>query len=348
VSTAAAAAIPVALVAGFILTRPAPWNGELGPGYPGAGALADAALRVPAKPVLPPLEGAKPYSMVPAYWHDGCMVAERSATPKTCQFGDTAHPVKKVVIAGDSIAGNWMPALTVIAQQQHWELITELHALCTMSPTLQWFPNDKKPFTDCQRWGANVMRDLVTTIRPDLVITSGREVAMTPANHAHGDYNSAARQEVGDGIAVYWRELLAHGIGVLAIRETPEIAGMDVGACVLAHPGDYATACGQPTRQAVTPDPPSFYAQQQLAKAGLAGEVPEIDLDSLICGRVQCSPVEGNVLIFLDYHHMTDAYGKTLAQFLAPRLLAAVPGLRLPAVPGTGSACPARSAGIAI
>ena len=42
VSVALAAVVPVALVTGFLVAQPA-WNGRLGPGYPGAAVLGDAA-----------------------------------------------------------------------------------------------------------------------------------------------------------------------------------------------------------------------------------------------------------------------------------------------------------------
>src|SRR5215472_17555234 len=69
VCTALAAALPVALVWVFIAAQPAPWNGRLGPRYPGAAVLADMNVAVPAAPVLPPPNALS----LPAYWRQGCL-----------------------------------------------------------------------------------------------------------------------------------------------------------------------------------------------------------------------------------------------------------------------------------
>jgi peptidoglycan/LPS O-acetylase OafA/YrhL len=318
VSTALAAVLPVALVVGYLGTRPPPWNGHLGPGYPGAAALARSMSPVKPQPVVPPLNGAPPLTMAPLYWRQGCLDGVNSAVPKACSYGDTVNPTRKVVLIGDSIAGNWFPALNVIAQQQHWELITEVHGQCVWTATLQWYGGTNGPYTACQQWGAAVLHQLVTTIHPDLVITSGREQVVSAA---HPKYGSAARADVGAGIATYWTQLENAGIPVVAIKETPELHG-DVPDCVASHPTDYSV-CGEARSQSIVADPPSSYAE-----AKVQGKVPMIDMNSDICGPQTCEPVVGNVLVYLDYHHMTSAFGQTLAPFLAPKLLAASPTLR--------------------
>jgi hypothetical protein len=52
------------------------------------------------------------------------------------------------------------------------------------------------------------------------------------------------------------------------------------------------------------------------------GTVPVIDMNDLICGPRECRPVVGNVLVFMDQHHLTPQYSQTLAPFLRQRLLA--------------------------
>ncbi len=256
-------------------------------------------------------------SMAPLYWQQGCLVDQLSATPKGCVYGDTVHPKLTVALVGDSVAGNWFPALDVIAKQYHWKLVTELHGDCPWTTTMLWLTKINGPFTACQSWGSAVLRGLLTTIHPNVVIVSGREAPETPA---YRNGSPAARAAVGAGEAAYWKQLQAHGIGVVAIREGPEIP-FAVHDCVAQHGSDYA-ACDEPTAQAVTKDPPTSYA----AKA-MAGKVPVIDLTSLTCGPRVCAPVVGNVLVFFDQHHMTAAYSQTLAPFLAKRLLAVSPVL---------------------
>jgi hypothetical protein len=46
-------------------------------------------------------------------------------------------------------------------------------------------------------------------------------------------------------------------------------------------------------------------------------------LRAIICGRQECPPVVGNVLVYLDTRHLTQSYAKTLTPYLGERLLTA-------------------------
>jgi hypothetical protein len=270
------------------------------------------------KTVLPPLNESN-LAMSPQYWQDGCLQAELSVAPKSCAYGDTKDPRLTIALVGDSMSGNWFPALDAIAKQEHWELVTELHGDCTWTATMTWFAGTNSAFTDCKAWGADVLQDLLTKIRPDVVITSGRQNAGTPDSHTGGDQS---RREIGDGEATYWEQLLAHGIPVVAIKEGPE-GRISEHACVAGHPSDYMTACSGPTAKAIIKATPETYAA---AKTG--GKVPIVNMNSLICGPKVCPAVVGNVLTLFDTHHMTAAYSQTLAPFLRQKLLAASPLLK--------------------
>jgi len=45
-------------------------------------------------------------------------------------------------------------------------------------------------------------------------------------------------------------------------------------------------------------------------------------MNNLICTPHGCPPAIGNVLVYFDDHHFTQAYSQTLAPFLKKRLLA--------------------------
>jgi hypothetical protein len=314
VCTALAAIVPAALGSVYLVTLPAPWNGALGANYPGAAALADPTRHVRPEPILPPL--ATLQAAIPKYWQQGCLDYE--AAPNACIYGDTKSPVVTVALVGDSVAGNWFPALEQIATQRHWKLVTELHAMCTWTATMMIDKGSHRPNTTCHDWGVNVQHDLLTTIRPDVVITSalaGRGTAThpTPGPQAYAD--------VAAGMAQYWRQLEASKISVVAIRETPTIYTIVPGYCVSRH-GPSSSACDEPVSTAIVADPPTELAARQLG-----GAVKDIDMNSLICGPTECSPVVGNVMVYLDSDHLTSNYSETLAPFLLPRLLRSVPAL---------------------
>ena len=311
VSTALAAVVPIAAVSLYIAAEPAPWNGRLGPNYPGAGALASKVIKddVAPAPVLPPPTQIR----LPTYWQQGCLVAEGSATPKECSYGDTSDPVLTVALVGDSIAGDWFTPLEQIAVQRHWELVTELHSICPLSSTLMITPDTGGPYTACHAWGAAVMNDLATEIKPDVVITSDLP-GLATIKHPKG--GAAAQADIGAGMARYWKQLQGHGISVVAIKESPDV-GLNVPECITKNPAAPKN-CAVPKAKAIASDLPTVYA----ARAAL-GTVPLIDMNSLICGQVNCPPIIGNVLVYQDSHHLTSAYALTTAPYLEQDLLKA-------------------------
>ena len=309
VSVALAAVVPVTVVTLFIVSEPGPWNGHLGPNYPGAAVLANKVVKLP-KPVsvVPPPTAIK----LPAYWQQGCLVAEASAVPKECAYGDTAHPVVTVALVGDSIAGDWFTPLQKIADERHWKLVTELHSVCPLTTAVMVSPAAVGgPYTACHDWGKAVVHDLVTTIRPDVVITSDLP-GLATIKHPRG--GAAAQADIGTGMDAYWKQLESHGISVIAIKESP-VVGLDVPECVTDNPSSPGK-CAVAKSKAIKPDLPTVYATR-----AASGTVPLIDMNSLICGRAICPPIVGNILVYQDAHHLTSTYALTTAPFLEARLL---------------------------
>ena len=305
VSTALAAVVPVVLVALYITAQPGPWNGRLGPNYPGAAALASKVTKVKPEPFRPTPSQVK----LPTYWQQGCLVPQASPTPKECVYGDTSHPALTVALVGDSMAGDWFTPLQQIADQRHWKLVTDLHSICPLSPALMVTPHASGPYTSCHTWGAAVMHDLTTSIRPDVVITSDWPGLATVKHPAGGP---AAQQEIGAGMAQYWDQLESHGISVVAIRESPDV-GLNVPDCLSKHTPKMCTVS---KAKAEAHNPPTKFAVR-----AVSGKVPLINMDSLICRPATCPPVIGNVMVYQDSHHLTSTYALTTAPYLEKRLL---------------------------
>jgi hypothetical protein len=316
VSVALAAVVPVVLVWVY-LANPVTWDGRLpATGYPGAAALASTTQAgVPPEPLLPPIQAA---SMdMPRYWLDNCLDANTATTEKVCTFGDIKNPVLTVAMVGDSIDGNWFPSLEKMAKQRHWKLVTDLHGTCLWTATMMVDSTTGAPNTACQQWGQAALTDLVTKIKPNVVITSGMPEDGTVG---HQKLGPAAYQAEGAGMAQYWTDLENHGIDVVAIRETPYM-GLDEPDC-LAQYGRSSPKCDLPTAKAVLPDPPTLIASRDTG-----GKVKVINMNKFICGPQECKPVVGNVLVYLDGRHLTATFGQTLTKYLEPRLLKAAPQL---------------------
>jgi peptidoglycan/LPS O-acetylase OafA/YrhL len=310
-AVALVAVVPVTLAAVYITAEPGPWNGVLGPDYPGAAALTGAVTKVPVAPVLKPPD---PISQT-LDQTGGCLDDFGASTPKECVFGDTANPVLTVALVGDSAAGEWFDALNAIAVQRRWKLVTALHSSCPWSSTLVLNWNGIGELTACQTWGKAVLHDLITTIRPNVVITTDYPSLLSTPDHPV-NASPAAMAEIGAGMAQYWTQLEAAGISVTPIKESPDLVE-DVPTCVDQHPNDLAQ-CDVPVSTAILQDSPVTDAATLMD-----GKVTVVNANSLICGPQACAPVVGNVLVYGDRHHLTGPYSKSTAPFLEPLLLKA-------------------------
>jgi peptidoglycan/LPS O-acetylase OafA/YrhL len=307
---ALAVIVPAVLAGTYLAGRPAPWQGTLGPDYPGAAALTGTATQVSAAPVLPPPDriSQSPYRQA------GCLDDIPVSAPKECVFGDTANPALTVALVGDSSAGQWFDALAAIAAQRHWKLVTELHSSCPWTAAMLLNPDGTTAFTACHAWGAAVLHDLIATIRPDVVITSDYPNVATVGHPVKE--SPAAMAEIGTGMAQYWTRLEQAGISVTAIRESPDLRE-NVPACVEQHPAELAR-CDVPAATAILQNSPVSYAAKLTV-----GLVSVVDANSLICAPLVCAPVVGNVLVYSDRHHLTWPYSKSTAPFIERLLLKA-------------------------
>jgi peptidoglycan/LPS O-acetylase OafA/YrhL len=306
VSTALAAIVPVALVSLYIAGEPAPFAGALGPNYPGGAVLALHLTNVKPEPVRPALTAIN----LPLFWQQGCLPESPDSAPKACAYGDTKNPVLTIAMVGDSIDGDWFTPLLQIADERHWEIITDMHGSCPWSATVLSDPTNARP---CSVWGQAVLHDLLTTIKPDVVITSDDPEEGTAA---HPQTGPQAMADIGAGMVPYWTQLQNHGIPVVAIEETPNMA-FDPPTCLAENPGS-PSKCGEPATKAIIPDPPTV-----LAARAMGGKVPVIDMNDLICSPTWCASIVGNVLVYRDTHHVTSTYTGTLATFLEQRLIKA-------------------------
>ncbi len=243
-----------------------------------------------------------------------CQTPIPESTPRPCVSGETAHPTLRVAVVGDSVAGQWRRDLEVIAAEQHWMLIVDLHGECPWTATLTAKLHGAAPYTSCQDWGAATLQDLLTKYRPDVVITSARPVLGTPS---HPEPDPTSFGQIADGMVTYWRQLIDAGTRIVAIQETPE-PGRNVPDC-LARPGATPPECASPTKTADTPHSPLQQAVHKIAD----GRVELVDMNDLICGPLLCRPIiDYDILVYRDTHHLTLTYSLSLLPDLRRRLLA--------------------------
>jgi peptidoglycan/LPS O-acetylase OafA/YrhL len=311
-ATVSAALVPAVLAATYLTSLPSIAAGaRLDADHPGAAVLAGDVPVPPIAAIEPPLTVA--YNDFNAASLSPCLDGQTSTKVVTCTFGDTRDPTLKIVLAGDSISAQWGTALQTIAADHHWELITQVHAGCPLTAVPTMLLSNSTTFADCHVWSTAALHNIITTIKPDVVITSDLPESVTPSTAV----GTASNRVVARGMEQDWTELIQHGIKVVPIRETPEM-GQNIPDCLSAS-GATVASCSVSASKAIEPVTPiTIAADAMRSKVGL------ITMNSFICAPTTCAPVVGNVLVYRDAHHLTGTYITTLRPYLETALIDAI------------------------
>jgi peptidoglycan/LPS O-acetylase OafA/YrhL len=304
-ATALTVVVPVGLAA--LYSPPAAFHGTVNPTHPGAAVLAGTVAGVAKADPIPSFVQA-PADFDP---FNACETPIPVVAARPCFYGDRTHPKLTVALIGDSVANQYRAILAKMATQQHWLVISDLHGQCPWTATVMAQAGTSTPYTACHQWGQQVLKDMLTKYRPDVVVTSERPVLGTPS---HSSADATSFGQIADGMVTYWKQLVARGTRVVAVRESPE-PGRNIPDCLTKHGDD--GYCTTPTSKAIIQD---TALQQAVRKMGSGAEL--MDINSLICTPRECPPVVGNVVVYRDTHHLTQTYITSLQPYFAQKLLA--------------------------
>ncbi len=222
-----------------------------------------------------------------------------------CQIGQTqlAAAAEKVVLVGDSHAGQWAPAIRLLARNQGWNLFMATKSACPLND-VTITRADGSDYPECAQWNAAALDALTGADKPDLVFLSNSNYEQTAAGGTEG---------MAHGLIKTYERLVKAGIHVVVLRDTPQ-STQNVAECADANRTRLA-ACAFSREDGLAR---RDHAQQVAIDA--VPKVKLIDLTDAICPADQCAPVIGGVLVWRDSNHMTDTYSRTLA----PRLVKAL------------------------
>lgn len=260
-----------------------------------------------------PSTGDARYDMPRGYEY-GCEQNQDDAEAVRCDFGDQGADVS-VAMVGDSKILQWQSAVATLAHENSWHVLSYTKSNCGLHAGLQL--NHGKPYINCREWNEQVMADLLAD-PPDLVLVSNYvNTALDPP--ADQDESQAA---MADALATQWRALVEAGIAVVVILDNPSPGDESVYECVAAHLHDLG-ACAFNRAEGIARSGQPV----QLAAAALVPQVHTVDLTEDICPEEMCVPVIGNVLIYRQGSHLTDAYVRTLTTALGRQLVPIVADL---------------------
>jgi peptidoglycan/LPS O-acetylase OafA/YrhL len=256
---------------------------------------------------------ARAASELPQPTRDGCEVSLSSSgrSPECRYLPDSGHG--DVVLAGDSHAAQWFPAVEAIARRQQWGLRVWAKASCPIADITKNI--NGAPGKACDSWREDVMRRLIEA-KPSLVIVTGyASVVPSIYDRASGHLvgGAGARRLYEQGLERELRRLRAAAIPVLLIRDNPsfDVSGPK---CALEHEHHLA-ACSATLQHALR-------SAEDLHAAQAVPGVHWVDFTSTFCAGGRCRQVVGSTLAYRDTNHLT----AEMTHRLEPALAAAATG----------------------
>ena len=277
--------------------------------YPGARAIQGAQVpNVKPQPNPNLIAG-----VFPPIGLDDCMIflpeAPDAMPGPDCTYGDLAAETT-VVLAGGSHIEPFIVPLDKLGKEHHFKVATFVRQECPLVVGGPLDPANEIVSPECAEWGENAMQEIIN-LQPAMVISTSTR----PAGHA-GDGRVSA-DYVPEAYANLWQRLAELGIPFVGLRDnpwmfTPTGEPMDPNLCIVAGYSEHD--CSMAADMVYAPEDPAA----ELIDAAFAQW--EIDTAGWYCIDGLCPPQIGNVYIYRDQNHISNAYAESLAPVLWERL----------------------------
>ncbi|KGF02712.1 hypothetical protein HMPREF1628_00485 [Actinomyces sp. S4-C9] len=286
--------------------------------HPGAQALTFSLETAPAK-TIPDLDIAlmktpEVYSFDPSNSgiEESCVPGYSSTRtfPTTCEFG-AENAQKTVVLTGGSHVGQWWPAFAEMAAQYKWRLILLERSGCQLGLDQDVYEPELEVSPHCIEWNKQAVDMIRNEIKPDLVVTLGTSL------------QSGTPEQVRESQAAAWQEL--GETPLLLLRDNP-IFTFNPSECLqqkadLENPRTYSICA--PRR-----DEYQYSAKfDHKHPASLAPNSYYLDINEILEVDGEFQPIIGNVIVWRNTHHVTEAYASTTRPFFEQALQEFVPDL---------------------
>lgn len=234
----------------------------------------------------------------------------------------------RIVLLGDSHAGQWFSPMLALASQRGWALQELVKQGCPLPELAVDSPQLGRAYRECDTWRADSLERLRQQPKPRLIVIASLN-----------RYTDDAQL-----LAEAWEKTLtplrALGAPIVYVEDTP-VPGRDIPACVSGSPGSPAD-CAFSRTDAQLPDP----LAQRIASGALPG-VRSVGVNRVLCpgDGPTCPAVLDRILLYRDDAHLTNAAAVVLTSRLErllteagllPAAGAAAPGRRPPGLPCRG------------
>lgn len=232
-------------------------------------------------------------------------------TVTVCEGGDPAGE-RSVVLAGDSHAGQWWPAINKAAKVHGWKLYLVGKNGCPLADVEITRSDTSEAWPSCATWQKEATASIVK-LDADLIVY---------ANHAQGYRTS--KKSLESGFLKKWEAGVSKTLGelttaspVLFMGQSPVLLG-NPGIC-LAENIPNVQQCSTKLEQAVTPD-----LRKLNETLAARAQAVYFDPSQLLCTPVECPMIAHNNVMYRDSSHLSATYSAQLAPKLAVVMEAAM------------------------
>lgn len=251
-----------------------------------------------------------------------CEVAPAETRSPDCLFGAVDSP-DRIVLLGDSHAGQWFSPVLALAAQRGWALQELVKQGCPLPELAVDSPQLGRAYRECDAWRADSLERLRHQPKPRLIVIAS-------LNRYTDD---------AELLTQAWERTLtplrALGAPIVYVEDTP-VPGRDIPACVSGSPASPAD-CAFDRAQAQWPDP----LARRIASGALPG-VRSVGVNQVLCPGAgpTCPAVLDRILLYRDDAHLTNAAAVVLTGRLERLLMDAgvLPAARGAGSPGAGTA----------
>lgn len=257
---------------------------------------------------------AKAYTDTAAIYPMGCDDWYKTDLVKICAFGDD-DAEHTAVLMGDSIAGQWFPAMQKIFTQGGWRLLVVTRSSCPMVDEPYFYSRIGREYTECADWRLAAL-GRVASLKPDLLLLS-----------TVSTYGFTESQWV-DGTSRILGPVTGSARRIVLLRATPTLP-FDGPSCLATHVGKQG-ACTAPDMD----EQAGRIFQWQRTAAARFSNVSALDFNDLICPAGTCQAARNGQIIFRDSQHITASFAATLGDAVAARLNVGANGGSVPVEAG--------------
>ena len=228
-------------------------------------------------------------------------------TMTSCVYGSTTAK-RTIVLFGDSHAWMWVPAVIPIAVKDKYKLVLLYKPLCSAANVTFWDTAKGSYVTACDAWRTSSIAALKAA-RPSLVLLA----SLTSRRYSAPGKLFTSEQ---------WRTGLESTISKLKSKSTKvavlgDINMMSVSPplCLAANP-TAVQKCASANPNPNLIDDNLNSAEQSAAKVE---DVRYVNTLRWLCTNT-CSPIIRNIIVYLDYWHLTATYSALLSEAMARNL----------------------------